>query len=99
MIYGLYCIKDLLSDLFDVRVHTFASNRDAVFNFKKACSVPGTIMSMKPSDFTIYRVGFFNTDTGYVTQITPESLDLSLVPDISTSDVSRETSDPGKEDA
>lgn len=81
MIYGLYVVKDLSSDMFDIRLTTFASDRDAVFNFKKACSVPGTIMNLKPSDFMIYRVGSYDSTTGYVKQQKPEALDLSIIPD------------------
>lgn len=83
MIYGLYVVKDLSSDMFDIRLTTFASDRDAVFNFKKACNVPGTIMNLKPSDFMIYRVGSYDSSSGYVKQQKPEALDLSIIPDLS----------------
>lgn len=66
MTYGLYSIRDVkanwlsptgdMSDQSAIRNFAIAVRRNDIFNFA-------------PSDFSLYRIGYFDTDTGKLTSL------------------------------
>lgn len=69
MIVGVYSMRDEVAQTF-TSLTTEANDQTAVRNFAHALSQPNTILSFRPADFALYRVGSFDTDTG---AIAPES--------------------------
>lgn len=72
MIKGLYCIRDYKVGYTAV----IADDNDAVAlrSFKMALA-PDTIMYNNPKDFALFRVGSFDTDTGFITACEPTLID------------------------
>lgn len=74
MKYGIYCIFDNAAGVFTAPTIDI-SDEAAIRNFKKMCADAGSIMNFKPSDFALYKVGFFDAETGNIESfITPSRL-------------------------
>lgn len=64
MKYGLYSMRD---DLTGFLVPTADSNdATAMRNFQYAIQKPDSVMNAKPQDFSLYKVGIFDTDDGCI---------------------------------
>ena len=70
MKYGIYCIYDEAAGVFTAPTIDI-SDESSKRNFQKMCSDAGSIMNFKPSDFSLYVVGFFDTETGYIEPLSP----------------------------
>jgi len=70
MIYNVYCCKD---DTTGFLTPTFEPNDNyAIRSFKYACSQT-SIMGFKPTDFSLFLIGTFDTDSGLIESYsTPE---------------------------
>lgn len=70
MILAVYSIKDSKSGYFQP---TFELN-DAIAmrNFEHACQNTQSLFFTHPADYSLYRIGTFNTDSGLLTKCDPE---------------------------
>lgn len=75
MIFHFYSIRDELSGFMTPALET--SDSVAIRNFQFAVDEKhhsATIMSFKPSDFSLYKVGVFDTELGQVSPVIPIEL-------------------------
>ncbi len=72
MIKGLYCIRDYKVGY--TALITDENDAVALRSFKMALA-PDTIMYNNPKDFALFRVGTFDTDTGFITACEPTLID------------------------
>ena len=65
MIYGMYSVKDIktgyLPPTFDM------NDLSAMRNFEHACMNEDSLFFTHPSDYQLYKVGSFDTETGSIT--------------------------------
>lgn len=74
MKYGIYCIYDEAAHVFTAPTIDI-SDESAMRNFQKMCADAGSIMNFKPTDFSLYAVGFFDAETGSIETLpTPSRL-------------------------
>ncbi len=72
MKYGIYCIYDDAAGIFTAPTIDI-SDESAIRNFQKLCADAGSMMNFKPSDFSLYAVGFFDAETGNIESLVPPS--------------------------
>lgn len=72
MKYGIYCIFDEAAGVFTAPTIDI-SDESAMRNFKKMCSEAGSMMNFKPSDFSLFAVGFFDVESGCIEPLSPPS--------------------------
>ncbi len=72
MKYGIYSIFDEAAGIFTAPTIDI-SDVSAMRNFKMMCADAGSIMNFKPSDFSLYAVGYFDVETGIIEPLTPPS--------------------------
>ncbi len=72
MKYGIYSIFDEAAGIFTAPTVDI-SDESAIRNFQKACSEAGSMMNFKPSDFSLYAVGIWDTDTANIESFVPPS--------------------------
>lgn len=72
MKYGIYCIYDEASRVFTAPTIDI-SDEAAMRNFQKMCADAGSMMNFKPSDFSLFAVGFFDAETGSIEPLSPPS--------------------------
>lgn len=85
MIENLYSIQDTKTGVF-CRPFTAINDEYALRDFGHAAADPSTNIGRYPTDFVLFRIGFFNFQTGAITQeLAPISVAVasSLVRDIS----------------
>ncbi len=70
MKYGIYSIFDEAAGIFTAPTIDI-SDESAIRNFQKACSEAGSMMNFKPSDFSLYAVGTWDTDTANIESFVP----------------------------
>ncbi len=70
MKYGIYSIFDEAAGIFTAPTVDI-SDESAIRNFQKACSEAGSMMNFKPSDFSLYAVGTWDTDTANIESFVP----------------------------
>ncbi len=70
MIYGIYSIFDSAAGVFTAPTIDI-SDSSAVRSFQQALANSGSIMNFKPDDFSLYQVGTFDVETGYVDSLVP----------------------------
>lgn len=75
MKYSIYSIRDAHTGFLSP---TFEQN-DAVAmrNFSHAVVHGNTVMNSHSADYNLYHVGYFDTDSGLVTPVTPPKLVMS----------------------
>lgn len=71
MMLGMYCIKDKLVE-FGSNVFLSANEEVAIREVKNVVNTSGTPLNLNSEDYSLYKIGTFDTFTG---EITP-SLDL-----------------------
>lgn len=70
MKYLIYAIKDTKSGFLNP---SFEINESiAVRNFKYAMSHEDSLFKFAPSDFELWKIGTYDTDTGYIDDCKPE---------------------------
>lgn len=62
MIYGVYAIKDAKTSFMPCNVDY--NDASAIRNFEHAVMAPDSLMRSHPADYTLYRLGSYNTETG-----------------------------------
>lgn len=68
MIYGVYAIKDAKTSFMPCNVDY--CNDSAIRNFEHAVMDADSLMRSHPADYTLYRLGSYNTETGTITPMT-----------------------------
>lgn len=66
MNYPVYTIRDVKVG-FDTQFLVQANEESAKRAFEMAVNNPGSMLGFKPSDFELYQIGSFNTETGVFT--------------------------------
>lgn len=64
MIYGVYAIKDAKTSFMPCNVDY--NDASAIRNFEHAVMAPDSLMRSHPADYTLYRLGSYNTETGLI---------------------------------
>ena len=64
MIYGVYAIKDAKTSFMPCNVDY--NDASAIRNFEHAVMAPDSLMCSHPADYTLYRLGSYNTETGLI---------------------------------
>lgn len=64
MIYGVYAIKDAKTSFMPCNVDY--NDASAIRNFEHAVMAPDSLMRSHPADYTLYRLGSYNTDSGII---------------------------------
>lgn len=64
MIYGVYAIKDAKTSFMPCNVDY--NDASAIRNFEHAVMAPDSLMRSHPADYTLYRLGSYNTETGII---------------------------------
>lgn len=70
MKYPVYSIRDSLTGFMTPTLDQ--NDASAMRNFRVACEQSGSsLMFNRPADFSLYRIGIFDTDTGSLTPVIP----------------------------
>lgn len=69
MLYKVYAIRDDKTDFFPPQI--FANDEDAKRAFALVVNTPGNMISFAPSDFTLYRIGTFESETAMLDRAWP----------------------------
>lgn len=72
MLLHLYCVRDVLSGFMTPVLEQ--NDAIAMRNFQMACDSARsdqTLMTWRPSDYSLYRVASFDTDTGVISPVSP----------------------------
>lgn len=64
MRYGIYCVKD--SKTCWLTPHVDFNNNSAFRNFTQAVNTKDSQMNFSPKDFSLYRIGSFDNETGAI---------------------------------
>ncbi len=72
MKYGIYCIFDEAAGVFTAPTIDI-SDESAMRNFQKMCADAGSMMNFKPTDFSLFAVGFFDVESGSIEPLSPPS--------------------------
>lgn len=73
MIYGVYAIKDAKTSFMPCNVDY--NDASAIRNFEHAVMAPDSLMRSHPGDYTLYRLGSYNTETGIIlSKVDPEQI-------------------------
>lgn len=72
MIYGVYAIYDCASHVFTAPTIDI-SDASALRSFQQAIANSGSVMNFMPDDFSLYKVGTFDVETGELVPSTPPS--------------------------
>lgn len=64
MNYGLYAIKDAKSTFFPVNADL--NDSCAIRNFEHAVRQPDSLLRSHPNDYSLFRVGSYNNETGMI---------------------------------
>ena len=72
MIYGVYAIKDAKTSFMPCNVDY--NDASAIRNFEHAVMAPDSLMRSHPADYTLYRLGSYNTETGIIVSADPQQI-------------------------
>lgn len=72
MIYGVYSIRDLKTGYLSITLEQ--NDASAIRNFEHACSRSDSLLYSHGSDYSLYKLGTFDTDTGTVVPCEKENL-------------------------
>ena len=64
MIYGVYAIKDAKTSFMPCNVDY--NDASAIRNFEHAVMSPDSLMRSHSADYTLYRLGSYDTETGHI---------------------------------
>lgn len=65
MKYGIYTIRDCAAGVFTAPTIDI-SDHSAMRNFRQACANADSVMNFAPADFTLYKIGLFDAETGVI---------------------------------
>lgn len=70
MIYNLYSVRDVKTSFAApfVDISDASAERGFAFAFQNQSN----LMHFSPADFSLYRVGMFDSESGHITEILPE---------------------------
>lgn len=77
MIYGIYSIKDEKTGFMPVTVDT--NDKTAIRNFSFAVNKPDSLLKSNSNDFSLWKLGEFDTDTGMLDPCKSELVDAASV--------------------
>uniref|UniRef100_A0AAU8AWV8 Nonstructural protein n=1 Tax=Dulem virus 155 TaxID=3145632 RepID=A0AAU8AWV8_9VIRU len=69
MIYGVYAIKDAKTTFMPANCDY--NDASAIRNFEHACSDNTSLMQSHAKDFTLWRLGVYDNETGIITPEVP----------------------------
>lgn len=74
MIFNVYSIRDELSGFMTPVLE--ANDAIAMRSFRHACDLQpdSSLMSWKPTDYTLFRIATFDSESGVITPISPAEL-------------------------
>lgn len=70
MKYGIYVIRDVHTGFFSPTADV--NDQTAIRNFEHAVSQGQSLMFTHPEDYSLYKIGEFDSDTGELSGILPE---------------------------
>lgn len=70
MVYGVFAIYDAAAGIYTSPTID-VTDVSATRNFAQAVNNPGSAMNFKPDDFSLYRLGFYNVETGMLDAVVP----------------------------
>lgn len=76
MKYGIYSIRDAAAHVFTAPTIDL-SNETAIRGFSQAINNSGSTMNFAPSDFSLYRIGTLDVETGEITPFLPPIMIVS----------------------
>ena len=76
MKYGIYSIRDSASGVFTAPTIDLTDN-SAIRAFSQAANNSDSMMNFCPSDFSLYRVGTFNVESGTIVPLNPPMMLVS----------------------
>lgn len=69
MIYNVYSIRDELTGYMNITLDV--NDNTAIRNFKHAVNSKDLLFNTNPKDYTLYKIGTFETDNGILIPLTP----------------------------
>lgn len=69
MKYGLYAIRDVKVGFMSVM--TDNNDSTAIRNFEHACSNVQSVFYTHPSDYSLYKIGVYDSDSGVIESLSP----------------------------
>lgn len=73
MKYGIYSIRDAAAGVFTAPTIDL-TDESATRSFSQAVNNVGSMMNFVPSDFSLYRIGSLDVESGQIEPITPPSM-------------------------
>ena len=76
MKYGIYSIRDAAAHVFTAPTIDL-TDESAIRGFSQAVNNAGSMMNFVPSDFSLYRIGTLDVESGQIEAISPPSMLIS----------------------
>lgn len=73
MLYGIYSIRDAAAGVFTAPTIDL-TDESAIRAFSQAVNNAGSMMNFVPSDFSLYRIGTLNVESGQINGFNPPSM-------------------------
>lgn len=72
MKYPVFCIRDSVKNSFDPQLMIQENEQTALRSFSYMVNNPSGIPNFAPNDFGLYKIGFFDTESGQFESMLPE---------------------------
>ncbi len=76
MNYGIYSIRDAAAHVFTAPTIDL-TDESAIRGFSQAVNNAGSVMNFVPADFSLYRIGTLDVESGTIDPITPPTMLVS----------------------
>lgn len=76
MKYGIYSIRDVSAHVFTAPTIDL-TDESAIRSFSQAVNNSGSIMNFVPSDFSLYRIGTLDVESGQIEPLSPPAMLVS----------------------
>ena len=76
MNYGIYSIRDAAAHVFTAPTIDLTDD-SATRSFSQAVNNAGSMMNFVPSDFSLYRIGTLDIESGHIEPISPPAMLVS----------------------
>lgn len=73
MKYGIYSIRDAAAHVFTAPTIDL-TDESAIRGFSQAVNNSGSVMNFCPSDFSLYRIGTVDVESGQIEPVSPPAL-------------------------
>lgn len=73
MKYGIYSIRDAAAGVFTAPTIDL-TDESAIRGFSQAVNNAGSMMNFLPSDFSLYRIGTYDIESGQINGINPPTM-------------------------